>query len=90
MPPHRASTSDSPPASSRAVTNVRVELAKVRLSGRGFAERLDWPHWYLARRLTGRVAFSVDDLEAIARELGVPLSYLLAEDDRPAASSYPG
>jgi len=36
---------------------------------------------YVSRRMTGEIAFDLDDLEVIARELGVKVADLIAGDD---------
>lgn len=38
------------------------------------AFELGWQQTYISRRLTGEVAFDVDDLAAIAEVLGVPVT----------------
>lgn len=56
-----------------AMREIRAELARQHLSQRQLAERLDWNQNYLWRRLAGRTPLSLDDVEAIAGQLGVSL-----------------
>lgn len=53
---------------------MRAALARHRRTGKGMAAQLGWNHMYMSRRLTGRVAFDVNDLAAIAAALKVPVS----------------
>lgn len=52
---------------------VRAHLARHGRSGRSMAAQLGWQQKYLSRRLTGKVPFDVNDLDAIADALGVPV-----------------
>jgi transcriptional regulator with XRE-family HTH domain len=56
---------------------IRALMARRRLSGVQLAARIDKSQGYLSRRLNGVQPFDVDDLEAIAGVLGVPVSALL-------------
>lgn len=58
---------------------VRAELGRQNLSQTYLCAELGWTQPYLSRRLTGAVAFSTDDLEAVAEVLGVPLTQLITE-----------
>lgn len=60
--------------------HVRAELARQRISGSGLAKALGWPPGGLQRRLTGKVPFTIDELDAIAKLLGVPLSQFWPND----------
>jgi transcriptional regulator with XRE-family HTH domain len=53
---------------------VRAQLARKRVSGASAAAQLDVTQIYLWRRLSGRVAFDVNDLTALARLLDVPVT----------------
>jgi transcriptional regulator with XRE-family HTH domain len=52
---------------------VRAALARAQRSGRNVAAALGWTQPYMSRRLNGDRPFDVDDLTAIADELGVPV-----------------
>lgn len=56
---------------------IRALMARRRLSGVQLAAQIDKSQGYLSRRLNGVQPFDVDDLEAIAGVLGVPVSALL-------------
>jgi transcriptional regulator with XRE-family HTH domain len=57
---------------------VRAEMARQRRSQTDLAGALNWTQVFLSRRLTGTVAFTTDEIEAVAGELGIPLSQLVA------------
>lgn len=57
---------------------VRAEMARQRRGQVEVATELGWSQAFLSRRLTGGVAFSTDEIEHVARVLGVPLSQLAA------------
>lgn len=57
--------------------NVRAELSRRRVSGRDLAIALDWSERTLRRRLAGVIPFTVDELTAVAKHLGVPTADLL-------------
>lgn len=61
---------------------VRVLLARRRLSAAKLAQQLGWSQPYMARRMAGTQPFDVDDLEAIADALGVGIVDLLPRDRR--------
>ena len=62
---------------SQTVTQeIRAEMARQRLSQRELAGRLGWKQPYLSKRLTGGVALTFDDAEAIAVALGVSMVQL--------------
>lgn len=52
---------------------VRAQLARAKRTGRSVALQLGWKQTYISRRLTGAVPFDVNDLDAIASVLGVPV-----------------
>ncbi|WP_428964486.1 helix-turn-helix domain-containing protein [Micromonospora fluostatini] len=56
---------------------LRARLARERISVTALARRLGWSQSYLARRVDGRVAFDLDDLEKVADELGIHVADLL-------------
>lgn len=61
-------------ATQEVAAEVRAQLARQRLSGAAAAARLGWSQIYLWRRLSGRVAFDVNDLTALAGLLDVPVT----------------
>ncbi|MEV7265650.1 helix-turn-helix transcriptional regulator [Micromonospora aurantiaca] len=64
--------------------NVRVELARRRMSQRGLAEATGLSQSYIGRRLTGEMPFTTDDLELIATALSVPVTAFLPATARAA------
>jgi len=66
------------------VGEIRAEMARQRKTQRDVAERAGWTQSYLARRLVGRTAISLDDLDRIAHALGVPVRALVNEPERAA------
>ncbi|MFC7275275.1 helix-turn-helix domain-containing protein [Paractinoplanes rhizophilus] len=71
---------NNPPSGTReAVARaVREAMARKKISGRALADQLGMPQSVFSRRMTGEVAFTVDELAAIAAELEEPLTGLLA------------
>ncbi len=65
-------------------SEIRAELGRQRRSQARLAVELGWSKVYLSRRLTGEVALSVGDVEAIAGKLGVPLAKLMPPVGLPA------
>jgi transcriptional regulator with XRE-family HTH domain len=63
---------------------VRVELARRRASGREMARALGWSFTTTARRLNGSSPFDIDELDAVARYLGVPVAALLPQREAAA------
>lgn len=61
----------------RATEEIRVLLARRKMSAAELARRTGQKPAALSRRMTGDVAFDLDDLEVIARELGVSVVDLL-------------
>lgn len=66
-------------ASQRVAANVRAELARHNRSQTDLGQALGRSQPYVSRRLSGKVAFGVDEVESIAAWLGVPVGVLLAE-----------
>jgi transcriptional regulator with XRE-family HTH domain len=60
----------------RIADAVRAELARRRLSQAELARQLGYTKPRLWRRMTGRIPFTVAELEAIASVLGCPLERL--------------
>ena len=59
---------------------LRVVLARRHMSGRQLAAELGWGQMYLARRLNGRVTFSMMDLYQLTKALNISLQSLLPAD----------
>lgn len=57
-----------------------MQLARQKKSAAELARRLGWKQPYLSRRMTGEIAFDLDDLEVIAREFGVTVAELIGEN----------
>lgn len=57
---------------------VRVAMARRRISGAELARRLGRSQTFVQKRLDGRQAFDVDDLEAVCAVLGLSPIELLA------------
>lgn len=76
--------SDNSPRSGRlrerAAEEIRVILARRRMSAAELARRTGIRQQNLSRRMTGETAFDLDDLEVIARELGVTVAELLGPE----------
>lgn len=64
-------------AAERIAANVRAELGRQLRSGANLAKAVNMSQAAMQRRLTGRIAFDVDELDQIAAELNVSLSYLI-------------
>lgn len=65
------------PMRQRVAEEIRVLLARRRMSGSELARQIGASQPYVSRRLTGEIAFDVDDLEKIAAALDVQPSDLL-------------
>lgn len=63
-------------------TEVRAWLGRRRMSGAELARRMGKSQTWIARRLDGRQAFDVDDLDHVANVLDVQVSDLLPGGDR--------
>ena len=60
-----------------AAEEIRVILARKRMSAAELARRTGIKQSTMARRMTGETAFDLDDLEVIADVLGVDVADLL-------------
>jgi predicted transcriptional regulator len=56
---------------------VRAEMARQRLGQVKMAGLLGWTQATLSRRLTGDVPFATDEIDEVARALGVPVGQLV-------------
>ncbi len=70
-----------PSLSEYAARKIRGHLGEERISVAALARKLGWSQSYLARRVDGRVAFDLDDLEKVAEEIGVQVTDLLPTKD---------
>lgn len=66
---------------------LRALLARRRVSASELARQLGWKQSYIARRIDGRVALDLDDLQAIARVLEVTVLDLLPRSVRGTTSA---
>lgn len=67
-------------ATARTAGAVRAELARRKITGRDLATALGWSVTTTWRRLNGTNPFDVDELDAVARHLGIPIADLLPEE----------
>ena len=65
--------------SAAVAANIRAELARQRVSQFVVADRLGLSQAAVSRRLSGGTPFELDEVEAIASLLAVPLVDLIAE-----------
>lgn len=68
---------------------IRVLLARRRMSASELARQMGATQPYISRRLTGEIAFDVDDLEKIARVLNVTPRDLVATPGSVPTGQYP-
>jgi plasmid maintenance system antidote protein VapI len=61
----------------RIVANVRAELGRANVSAVQMAQRIEIAPATFGRRMTGEVAFSADEIVAIAEQLGIEPGVLL-------------
>ncbi len=81
---------DRSSARGRVAGEVRAELARARISGNKLAALLGQSQPYWSRRLSGKVAFDVDDLEALSGLLGVPIARFFIAPGMPGPSGPDG
>ena len=65
--------------------NVRAEMARAGVSQIDLAERVGLSQSGLSKRLRGDVPFDVNELDAIATALGVPVVSLLPQPEAVAS-----
>lgn len=68
---------------------VRVWLARRKMSGAELARRLGRSQTFIAKRLDGRQAFDVDDLEQVGHILGVSAADLISRSSGPFLTAVP-
>jgi transcriptional regulator with XRE-family HTH domain len=61
---------------------VRAWLARRRISGAELARRIGRSQTFVAKRLDGRQAFDIDDLEMVANVLGIAPEQLITSASR--------
>jgi transcriptional regulator with XRE-family HTH domain len=71
----------------RTAEEIRVLLARRRISAAELARRTGMKQSTLARRMTGETAFDLDDLELIADVLGVTVTELLPQFSGPSTTT---
>lgn len=79
-PVEQRSEPRSEPLRVRMAEEIRALMARRRISGVSLAAHINRSQSYVSRRLTGEVAFDVDDIEAIAGVFGVKAADLVAMD----------
>lgn len=72
--------------SDSVAAELRAEIARQRRTQGDLAQALGWTQQYLSRRLTGATPLSLDDVEKLARILGIPLAELVATRPREATA----
>lgn len=72
----------------RIAGEIRAEMARQQRSQRQLALALGYTQQAVSRRLAGHVAIDVDELDAIARFLGVSVARLMRFDALAAPSAY--
>ena len=68
--------------SERTAARIRGLLGERRLSGRQLADRMGRPATTLARRLAGAYPWDLDELDAVAAALEVPVADLITPRER--------
>ncbi len=58
-------------------TEIRAGIARLNISHLEFAIRCGWTSGYLSRRMTGQVAWSTDELQIVAGQLGISAQQLI-------------
>ncbi|MCV7205271.1 helix-turn-helix transcriptional regulator [Mycolicibacterium peregrinum] len=72
-------------ASERLSEAIRVELARRRLNQQALADSVGIARSTMSRKMLGASEFTVDELDRIARALGVTAGDLLANDTKASA-----
>lgn len=65
----------------KVAAEVRAEMARARISGSRLGKMTGKSQAYWSRRITGDVAFDVDDLATLAGLLGVPIVRFFSGSD---------
>lgn len=85
MSHEQAQKPHAPSLAERVAMNVRAELAARRMTSADLAGRLSIGPRAAARRLSGEIDFTLNEAEAVADWLGVPMSALMAPRQSPMA-----
>lgn len=72
--------------SERAATEVRAEMGRQRMTQTALGAVLGKSQAYVWRRVMGKVAFDLAELEAIAAALDVPISQFLPTANQASAA----
>ena len=67
-------------AAQKAAAEVRARLARDQISGKELATHLGLSAFAVSRRLRGTTPFSLTELDATARFLGIGITELLPEE----------
>jgi transcriptional regulator with XRE-family HTH domain len=76
----------TPTLNSAIATEVRVTLARANITQEVLARQCGWTPSSFSRRMTGEIPFSTDDIDAIAKALGIERDQLLQPRQARAAS----
>jgi len=63
------------------IEEIGALMGRRRLTQIALADRLGWTQPYLSRRLTGKTAFSTDDLVAVAETFGIAVTTLFGAEE---------
>lgn len=69
----------------RVAGQMRAEMARRRITASELARRLGEVESWVRRRMQGRYAINITDLERIARALDLPVSFFIQDDNEAAA-----
>lgn len=72
---------DDRPANRSAIVaaNIRAEISRRRITQLALAQRLGMSPASMSSRLTGQTPIDVNELDAIASELGLPIAALIED-----------
>lgn len=70
---------NNPPGGTRetVISAVRIAMAGQKMSGRALSECIGMPQSAFSRRMTGEVAFTIDELAAVSAALECTLAELV-------------
>jgi len=58
------------------IAEIRGELARTDTLHADFAKTCGWHPMYFSRRMTGQIPWTIEDLELVAKNLGIDLGQL--------------